>query len=364
MPTAFLDTVRANCAVSDARDNGVFSLCTLFLRLRNLYKWEYGLEPWQEEDPPVLLDWIAQREEAWEELAGQDYRQLPLAGRRLDPFDAAAVNRLLADRQPDLFYGSGYGRSLKAVFFVGLIVERRTVAGVPVLVIGTEMARELASPFAMVQDGVVVCRRQSYRYALWDWIQEGYSTGKRALRYALDQYGLIDADGAIAGEQLQDAFDTIVDRELEAVVHHEIGELAPMPLDHDRFAALVRAFPASAVELVTRAVRDLLADTHPDGMLGHIVAQEKKSSLGFYAATLDGMRRHLAGELVAACNRFFDDEDWQALDRQRHRSRQEFLALAERLAELADRLQDEPKERVQAAIERQILAPLELLTST
>ena len=37
-----LETIRRNCDISDARDAGNFSLCTLFLRLRNIYKWEIG----------------------------------------------------------------------------------------------------------------------------------------------------------------------------------------------------------------------------------------------------------------------------------------------------------------------------------
>jgi hypothetical protein len=36
--------------------------------LRDLYKREEGLAPWQEEDPEVLLDRIGQKEEAWERL--------------------------------------------------------------------------------------------------------------------------------------------------------------------------------------------------------------------------------------------------------------------------------------------------------
>ncbi len=362
MASTFLDVVRANCALSDARDSGVFSLCTLFLRLRNLYKWLHGLEPWQEEEPPVLLDWIARQEAEWERRAGGTFQALPLAGRLLDPFAPADVNRLLGreDGGP-VFYGAGYGRSLKAVFFLGRVSCRRTVAGTEVVVLGEEWARELASPFALVQDGMVVCRRQPYRYVLWDWIQEGGATGKRAMRYALARHGLLDASGKLVAERLRGRFEAIVDWELEAVIRHEIGELAPMPLDREGFSRLVRAFAGSPVELVARAVRDLLADTHPEGTLGFIVAQERHSSLGFYVATLDGMRRHLAGELVAACERFFDHSDWDLLAREVARCRQGFVGLAERLAGAADRLSAaEPADRVGSWIEDAVLRPLGL----
>ncbi len=359
--SSFLDAVRANCEISDARDSGVFSLCTLFLRLRNLYKWLHGLEPWQEEEPPVLLDWIAQQEASWDALASADFQRLPLAGRTFDPFAAAEINRLLGQEGREaVFYGAGYGRSLKAVFFLGRIAARRTVAGVEVVVLGEEAARELASPFALVQDGIVVCRRQPYRYALWDWIQEGSAASGRAMRYALAQHGLIDVNGEVAVARLRERFEAVVDWELEAVIRHEIGELTAMPLDHEGFSRLVRAFAASPVELVARAVRDLLADTHPDGTLGFIVAQQRRSSLGFYLATLDGMRRHVAGDLIAACERFLAHDDWDRLGREIARCRQWLSGLAERLARAADRLAAEPADRVRSLIESEVLRPLGL----
>ena len=49
-----LKTIKHNCDISDARDNGIYSICTLVLKLRNLYKWEHGLEPWEVEQGFVL----------------------------------------------------------------------------------------------------------------------------------------------------------------------------------------------------------------------------------------------------------------------------------------------------------------------
>ena len=39
------DQIARNCAVSDARYAGCYSVCGLALRLRDLYKWEKGLAP-------------------------------------------------------------------------------------------------------------------------------------------------------------------------------------------------------------------------------------------------------------------------------------------------------------------------------
>ena len=40
--------VQRNCDISDSKHAGLFSVCGLALRLRDLYKWDNGLAPWVE----------------------------------------------------------------------------------------------------------------------------------------------------------------------------------------------------------------------------------------------------------------------------------------------------------------------------
>jgi hypothetical protein len=47
--------VRRNCDISDARHAGMFFICGLTLRLRDLFKWEKGLSPWEEGDPALAF---------------------------------------------------------------------------------------------------------------------------------------------------------------------------------------------------------------------------------------------------------------------------------------------------------------------
>ncbi len=61
----FVQQVQANCRIAAAGQVGFYSLCGMLLRLRQLYKWEQGLLPWQEGDPKAVLDWIEVQEEAW-----------------------------------------------------------------------------------------------------------------------------------------------------------------------------------------------------------------------------------------------------------------------------------------------------------
>ena len=130
---SLLKTIKHNCDISDARDNGIYSICTLVLKLRNFYKWENGLEPWQEPESPVLLDWIAAKEEYWETIQKNPFLQIPINGEGVDPFQLSRINgHLFADNQ---VYGAGYGRSMKAVFFIAEILEDRIVEGCPTLIL-------------------------------------------------------------------------------------------------------------------------------------------------------------------------------------------------------------------------------------
>ncbi|MEJ2658563.1 MAG: hypothetical protein P8012_15455 [Desulfobacterales bacterium] len=40
------DQVLFNCNITDSQHAGLYSICGLALRLRDLYKWENRLEPW------------------------------------------------------------------------------------------------------------------------------------------------------------------------------------------------------------------------------------------------------------------------------------------------------------------------------
>ena len=47
--------VRRNCAISDARFAGLYSVCGLVMRLRDLYKWEHSLAPHEEHEASQIL---------------------------------------------------------------------------------------------------------------------------------------------------------------------------------------------------------------------------------------------------------------------------------------------------------------------
>ena len=70
--------VLQNCSISDSRHAGLYSICGLALRLRDLYKWEKGLDPWVEKESSEILEWIADKEEQWLELVEKDFNDISI----------------------------------------------------------------------------------------------------------------------------------------------------------------------------------------------------------------------------------------------------------------------------------------------
>ncbi len=348
--------IQHNCNISDARDNGIYSICTLVLKLRNLYKWEKGLEPWDEPDSPTLLDWIDAKENFWEDIATEEFGPLPLDSSLVDPHDIAVVNKKLPNGK---YYGAGYGRSMKSIFFLADVFKEISVDGCPVLVLGKEKVRELSAPFAMLQDGLIIIRREPLRFFIWDQVQEIQTGSRLPLRFALDAYG-VEARTDLDQQTFREKLDEIVDHEIPCFIHHEIGELREYGLNSETARKLISAYPDSAIELTVRALKDILADTHPDGMLSYIIKERRQASLGFYLGFLDGMRKALFPEIVEAFKGFRDDHDWRRIERARDLSRAANLLRAEILVAEAGLLDSRNSRQVKCRIEKDILIPLGL----
>jgi len=353
----FTRTVQHNCHISDARDNGIYSICTLVLKLRNLYKWEHGMEPWEEPESADLLDWIEARENFWQTLGQETYRNLPLDSRAVGPWETAEVNSRLAGA--NLVYGSGYGRSMKAIFFLAEKIREERVEGCPVMILGREKARELASPFAMLQDGIISIRREPLRFFFWDHIQDIRASGRSPMHHALDHYGLL-THGRLNQQACRDRLDTIVDSEIPIFIHHEVGERKQSTLDSDTLKKIIGSFPDSAIEFVGRTIKDILADTHPQGMVSFIIREKREASLGFYVGFLDGLRKVLFPEIAEAFQQFVLEGNWQLIDQARSRCRDRNRRLAEKIKEIARFIDQEPLEVIQQRFNREIMEPLGL----
>ena len=153
---SLIPQVRRNCTVSDARFAGHYSVCGLAMRLRDLYKWEHALPPYEEHEAKRVLAWIGRKEVEWETVQEAEYLELAIDDWRLDPFDTPRINRLITPLK--LFYGAGYAQSLKPSFLLAEIEAQTTAAGHPVLLLGSEKARDLLTLPALTQDQTIIIR--------------------------------------------------------------------------------------------------------------------------------------------------------------------------------------------------------------
>lgn len=355
--TDFTRTVQHNCDISDARDNGIYSICMLVLKLRNLYKWEHDIEPWEEPESAELLDWIDAKENYWEKIIDEPYQPFPGRSSSIDPYDVIAVNELLGNEE--IVYGAGYGRSLKSIFFLAEKIREDLVEGCPVVILGREKAKELSSPFAMLQDNIITIRREPLRFFFWDHIQEIRSSNKASLYHALDRYGIL-AGGKLNQGYFRDRLDTIVDGEIPMFIYHEVGEMLQEGLDSHAQRKIIGAFPDSVIEYVSRAVKDVLADTHPQGMVSYIVKEQREASLGFYVGFLAGLRRELFPQISSAFNGFLKAGDWHLIEDARQQCRDENRRLADKIDEIAQLIDREPLDHVRHLFNEEILIPLGL----
>ena len=296
-----------NCDISDAQHAGLYSTCGLALRLRDLYKWEHGLDPWKEKDTSEILDWIGEKETLWEKLAEAEHTPLTIAGKDYDLFDTHAINAKL---EPDgVFYGAGYAFSLKPTFFLAEIDAKSRNNGRIVYVLGRELARDLLTLPALTQEQQILLRTDSARMYLWDQITYIKKSGRSALEFALGHCGVKKN----SPEAIQQRLSEILAAQKDNYIYHEIGELSDSTFNPEGWRELIAAFPHSPIELLARGLKDLLADTHQHGTLHHLVANRNLAGLGFYAAFLDGMLKELFPQLRDAFNDFTRTHNWRII---------------------------------------------------
>ncbi|WP_163340266.1 Sfum_1244 family protein [Desulfopila sp. IMCC35008] len=351
----FLDDIRYNCDISDARDHGVYSMCTMVLKLRNFYKWEKGIEPWDEPEPAELLDWIEAKENYWETLAGGEYRELRVGETSIEPFELEKVNTFF--QEEGWYYGAGFGRSMKTIFFLAEIIEHREVEGCPVIILGKEHVREMAAPPAMVQDQMIIIKRDAIRFFFWDQIEEFRSSCRNPLQRALETYGLYRKN-KLDRDLLCGQLETIVDHELNLFVYHEVGEILQKGISSSTLQKITGHFPGSIPEFICRGIKDLLADTHPQGPLAYAIREQRLSTLGFYLTFLDGLREKIFPELAEGWKRFNNDHDWSTIESARGQCYEKMLSIASKIESIAEEIGHKSDADLLKMFENHILQPL------
>jgi hypothetical protein len=357
IPQALICQVKANCELASSLQAGSYSLCGLLLRLRLLYKWEHGLPPWREPEPEAVLAWVADLESAWDARDGEPWQNLRVNGRSLDPFAVEEVNVHL--KPAGLAYGAGFSRGLAPTFFLGELSEVRQVEEVTVLVLDQELARDLDGTPALCQGSLVYARRQALAYYLWDRLADPTQQANRCLEVALSPQGLSLVTLHQDAEAHQESWDELVSGELEAIIHHEIGEARETSLN-TALPFILEHFSQTPLELWIRALKDALAEVNDWGRLTYLIKGRHLASLAFMLAFQPGFYPLLMPELQPAYQGLVSSGDWGGVDAARRSALTRLRQVAAEVTQLLEAQGDDSPERLRDILSARFLAPLGL----
>jgi hypothetical protein len=164
---------------------------------------------------------------------------------------------------------------------------------------------------ALSQDNCIYVRKESARLYLWDQMFYIKKSGRYALRFGLEDYGLKEQ----TLEELHRNLSTIAANETDTYIYHELGEMQDTVFDRETWQDIIAAFPHTPIELLARTVKDLLADTSEYGTLTHIIEERKTSSLAFYVAFLESFTKTLFPQIIEAFKDFTQTRDWELIEK-------------------------------------------------
>jgi hypothetical protein len=343
--------IKTNCNISDAKYWGSYSLCGLLLRLRELYRVEKGLKPWERILQKDVGEWISERETLWGDIEGIDYKDIAVNGDVYSPFEVEKINAAL--NKTGLLYGAGYGLYMKPIFFITDIISHKKIDGFDVYIAGNEYARDLSDYPAMLQDNVVIARLDLTRLLLWNRFEElRYKKTKCKLSFAFSQYGITQENEI--NEEMYDRITRIARSEAETYIYHELGEAYEGRRLGEVWKVFLSSLPHSQAEIFARAVKDILSDTAEKGMLGYIIENRKAGSLGFYNVFLSGFRKIIFPEMAGAFPEFTETGDWGIIRKAGKSGYKNAVEYAERLLSIYRKHKSQP-EQVARHIEEEVL---------
>lgn len=328
--------VKYNCNISDARFWGNYSPCGLLLRMRDLYKIESNMKPWDRVENKQIGQWIQKKEKMWQELESSDFRHIEIAGKQYRPFDVRPINSVLAEH--GYIYGGGYGNMLKPVFILAELSEKGTISRYTIYIAGREIARDLSTSVAMIQGNTIFARQETMHQFLWGKFEEMKArTCHGALFHAFSEYGISrDMERKVSPENLWKLIEQITREELSTYIHHELGEASQRRVLGRWWKHLLLELPHSKAELFLRSLKDVLSDTCRSGMLSYIIQNKKAGSLGFYVALLGGMRRLIFPGMHEAYENFTRTRNWGFISKAQIEGHKAARSYVTRLKDLYD----------------------------
>ena len=287
-------TIQHNCHIADARYAGDYTLCVYLLKMREMYRWEQGIDFKTLLTTDDVGDWLTTREGVWDDLEEQEYKSLEIKGNSYDAFDNELIKPLLDEQK--LVYNAGLGIRCRPHFFIAALEEVIQQDDYTIYISGKEYARDMAAPAAMAQQDKIFIRRESLRRVIWEILDDARVAGlDNPLTRAMSFY-----DFETDAEQ---ALNNMTEAEIKFVIQHEIGEVKAGKILGDTWDDMTIKLARTQAEIMLRAIRDHLADsltTLPALINDSKSGEENAASLHFYFGNMTAVRKHLAPSLVEA----------------------------------------------------------------
>ncbi|WP_353684819.1 Sfum_1244 family protein [Thermodesulfovibrio sp. 3907-1M] len=297
----FFKTVSYNCDVSDANYWGYFSICTLLLRLRELFKIERGLEPWDSISNEEILPWIEKKEAVWKKLENATLVPIQINGNSYSPFDIDEINSIIVNN--GFVYGAGFALFMKPSFFVGSIYRFEKIDGYNVYFIDKEIVRDIFSSPGMSVGDTIFIRLTDIKYRLWEDLQSW--RGKNSHEFFL-KYGILH-DSQISSEE----FKKIVNTYSKIVLYHEIAE---QQLNSSCWNEMIKKCDNSKTEHILRGIIDFIADFSEKGPVYKAVLERNKELLSLYILTQGAYQKKILKPVFLQIQKALISDDWQKIE--------------------------------------------------
>ncbi len=306
------EQIKLNCNISDARYWGYYSICGLLMRLRELYRNEHQLKPWDRIDNISIGRWIEKREALWHELENTNLRPLHLEHSVFDPFDSQSITESLGKN--NLVYGAGIALYGKPSFFLARADKKEEIQGFVVYYTSKELCRDLSASSAMQQANAIYIRKEPLLYKLWSKYLE--LRGRRfggALSEAFSSYNI---SSETEPDRVKGILPDILNDITDILLYHEIAE-AHESDDLKRWSELLQSIDDLKTELYLRTLKDIIADTSESGPIKKIVETENERLLNFYIVLSERSHRSIAPEIINAYQRFKESSSWDIIEETR-----------------------------------------------
>ena len=283
--------VQHNCDISDANHAGNFTLCIYLLKMREYYRWLHNLEFADELESAKMSNWLREREDIWEQVIDNDYKNIDFNSQTFDVFDNTQINSTIQPQK--LFYHAGIGQKEAHHFFIAELIDSYidSSTNTRITITGKEFARDLTAPPAMSNQQDIIIRQESLKRLCWERFQEwNWNQYDNAMGTALSFYPF--------KESVNEALQSMVEVEQNTLIQHELGE---MNISHQlgtEWSNLILKIMGTKAELLARSVRDHLADCL--NTLPYLIEQNNPASLHFYFANMAYIRKELFPSAIQA----------------------------------------------------------------